>query len=130
MRVHPFDEGLLLHRLTLILKLFKPPLQLVVVEGGLARESRAGPPDGAEAGAGAGPPAGAVGVRRAGAARRRGQGTGVVQSRGEGAGEAAGGALKLHDEIPERTVKDLDETSPQRHRGETQAEKFQSFSSE
>lgn len=44
----------------LTLKLFKPPLQLVVVEGSLAREPRAGagPPDGAEAGALT--PAGAV----------------------------------------------------------------------
>lgn len=102
----------------LTLKLFKPPLQLVVVEGSLARESRAGagPPDRAEAGART--PAGA-GVRWAGAARRWGQGAGIVQGRGERAGETAGGALKLHDETPERT-KDLDQSSPQRHRGDTQ----------
>ncbi len=107
----------------LTLKLFKPPLQLVVVEGSLARESRAGagPPDGAEAGTRT--PARA-GVRWAGASRRWGQGAGIVQGRGERAGgkrarETAGGALKLHDETPERT-KDLDKTSPQRHRGDTQ----------
>ena len=76
----------------LTLELFEPSLQLVVVEGGLTREpgSRAGPPDGAEAGAR--PPAGAGGVGRAG-----GQGPGVVQGRGEGPGESAGGALKLHE---------------------------------
>lgn len=102
--------------LKLTLKLFKPPLQLVVVEGSLARESRvgAGPPDGAEAGART--PAGA-GVRRAGASQGRRQGVGVVHGWGERAGgkrtrETGGGALKLHDE-------DLEETSPQRHRGET-----------
>lgn len=107
----------------LTLKLFKPPLQLVVVEGSLAREAGAGagPPDGAKAGARS--QAGA-GARRAVAARRRGQGASIVQgwgqgARGKGAGESAGGALKLHDETPERT-KDLDETSPQRHRGETE----------
>lgn len=94
----------------LTLELFKPSLQLVVVEGGLTREpgSRAGPPDGAEAGAR--PPAGAGGVRRAG-----GQGAGVVQGRGERAGESAGGALKLHHETPER--KDSEET---RHQGDAQ----------
>lgn len=85
----------------LTLKLFKPPLQLVVVEGGLARESGvgAGPPDGAEAGAGT--PAGAC-ERGAGATRRGGQGAWIVHGRGERAGgkraaETAGGALKLHD---------------------------------
>lgn len=80
----------------LTLKLFKPPLQLVVVEGGLTRESGvgAGPPDGAEAGAGT--PAGAR-ERGAGATGRGGQGARIVHGWGERAGETAGGALKLHD---------------------------------
>lgn len=69
----PHTEGCLFH---LTLKLFEPPLQLVVVEGGLARESGAGagPPDGAEAGARASPGT----VRRAGASGPRGQGAAVV----------------------------------------------------
>ncbi len=107
----------------LTLKLFKSSLQLVVVEGSLAWESRAraGPPDGAQAGART--PAGA-GVRWTGTTWRWGQGASIVHGWGEGTGgerarEATGGALKLHDETPERT-KDLDEASPLRHRGDTQ----------
>ena len=53
----------------LTLKLFEPPLQLVVVEGGLSREpkARAGAPDGAETRAR--PPGLTLSVRWAGAAR-------------------------------------------------------------
>lgn len=75
MRCSSHTEGSLFH---LTLKLFEPPLQLVVVEGSLARESGAGagPPDGAEAGARASP--GTGDVRRAGASGPRGQGAAVV----------------------------------------------------
>lgn len=75
--------------------MFEPSLQLVVVEGGLAGEARpgAGPPDGAEAGAGT--PA-RTGLGRAGdgawVVHRGGEGSGR-----EGPGEAGGGALELHD---------------------------------
>lgn len=97
----------------LTLELLESPLQLVVVEGSLSRESRAGagPPDGAEAGAG--PPAVAGAVRWAGPAGRRGQGAGVIHGWGERSGGkmAREAALKLHDS---------DETSPQRHRRDNQ----------
>lgn len=39
---------------------------------------------------------------------------------GKRARETTGGALKLHDETPERMVKDLDVTSPQCIKGETE----------
>lgn len=113
----------------LTLKLFKSPLQLVVVEGRLAWESgaRAGSPNWAEAGAWA--PAGTGGMRWAGAAWWWRQGAYKVWGWGERpggkrAGETAGGALKLHDETPEKKVADLDKRSPQRHRGETPQRNF------
>lgn len=86
----------------LTLKLFKPPLQLVVVKGSLAQEAGpgAGPPDGAEAGACT--PARAGGVGLSGTAGQGRQGTGIVQSRGQRAGESASGALKLHYENSQR----------------------------
>lgn len=96
------DVFLLLLVPCLTLKLLEPALQLVVVEGSLAREP------------GAGPPNGAGGVRRAG----------VVQGRGEGPGEAGGGALELHAETP---VGGLDEASPQTASGRNSAEKYRSF---
>lgn len=91
------------------MKLFKSPLQLVVVEGSLARESGvgAGPPDGAEAGAGT--LAGASGVRRAGT-------TGVIHGRGERSGgkRAQRAALKLHDPEEDERFKQDESTEASR----------------